>query len=98
VLSGREFVAAPPKEDGVRVLVVQRVVNDDPVEVVLRLQRQRRRAGFGQVGGLVEATAGGHHDLAKAAELEMFGDVEGLRQTDQHALAARSGPALSLPK
>ena len=39
-------------------------------------------------GGLRQTRAGREHDLAEAAQLEVLGDVQGLRQGYQHALIA----------
>ena len=42
--------------------------------------------GRDDVGRLLQAAAGREHHLAEAAELEVLGDVQRLRQAHQHAL------------
>ena len=49
------------------------------------LERQRGSAGERYIGRLLQASAGGEQDFAKAPEQVVLGDVEGLRQTDEHA-------------
>jgi hypothetical protein len=78
----------PPRaeDDRVRVLALRGVVDDEAVEVVLRLEGRGVRAGGDDVRRLLEAATAGDDDLAEAAELEVLGDVERLGGLDEHAL------------
>ena len=86
VFDARERIAEASEHDRVGILALERVVDDDLVQVVLRLQRGRRRARRDDVRRLLEAAARRHQDLAEAPELEVLGDVERLRHADEHPL------------
>ncbi len=86
-----ERLTAATADDRVGVLAVEGVVDDQLVEVVLRLECDRLGTGRDDVGGLLQAAAGGHRHLAEAAELEVLGDVERLRHRHRHALVPLEG-------
>ena len=89
---GGQRVAAPAEDDRVGVLALQRVVEDDLVEVVGRLERDRRRArARTTLVGWCRRPPTRQRHLAEAAELEVLGDDEGLRQAHEHALVALEG-------
>jgi len=67
-------------------LAVQAVIDNDPVQVVAGLERESRRAGQSDIGRLLQAPTGRQDHLAEAPQLEVLGDVERLRQADEHTL------------
>ena len=85
---GAERLAAPAEHDRVGVLRLRGVVDEDLVEVVLRLHRDGRGTGLDDVGRLLQASPGGEQHLAEPAELEVLGDGQGLRHPHDHALVA----------
>ena len=76
--------AASRKRNRVRVLRLRAIIENDPVEVVPDLQRQRWRTGSHDVRWLLETAVRQRH-LAETSELEVLGDRECLREAHQHA-------------
>ena len=87
-VGGRERLAAAGPDDRVRVLRLGRVVEQDLVEIVRGLHRQRLIAGGDDIGRLLETTTARQGDLSEPAELVVLGHRQGLRKGDEHALIA----------